>query len=420
MPSSDDRPACTRRRALRLGAVALGGLAAGCAGDPDGGQTDAATTDETRFPPPEPTSESPTDPRPVPVESDWPRIGFDDANVGHAPVTAVPESADVYWQFYTQATPPVVADGTIYAVEHARDRALVARDAATGRREWTASFTGGGFGPPVVAGGRIVLQTYSTLWAFDREGASLWQYDLGRGDPGSPAVRDGAVYGCNGSYRDWPATAFAVGPDGEERWTVDLDGDLRGSPAVAGETLYVATEAGTLTALALDDGSERFSADLGAPTRATPTVANGVVYVTDEDDTVHARTADEGSAVWTASLDTSGDGGLAVAGERLFVPAREALVALDVADGAERWRASVESPTTPAVGDEAVYVGASGFEDRAVYAIARDTGDVLWSHRTEERQVSDQILAGVGGPPTPVEDGVYAVAADGLYAFGTP
>jgi outer membrane protein assembly factor BamB len=429
MPSSDDRPVCcTRRRALRLGGVALGGFAAGCAGDSDGGSTgtttDTATTDRTtdgtQFPPPEPTPESPTDPRPVPVESDWPRTGFDDANRGHDPVTAAPDSAEVYWQFYTQATPPVVADGTLYAVEHARDRALVARDAATGRREWTASFTGGGFGPAVVAGDRIVLQTYSTLWAFDREGSPLWQYDLGRGDPGSPVVRDGVVYGCTGSYRDWPATAFAVGPDDEERWTVELDGDLRGSPAVVGETLYVATETGALRALALADGSERFSADLGSPSRATPTVANGVIFVTDEDDTIHARSADDGSAVWTASVDTSGYGGLATAGERLFVPAREAVVALDVADGSERWRTAVDEPTTPAVGAETVYAGARGFEDRSVYALDPETGDVRWSHRTEEMQVSDQILGGIVGPPTPVAGGVYAVAADGLYALGAP
>ena len=425
MPPSDDRPVCcTRRRALRLGGVALGGFAAGCAGDPDGGPTGTTTadrtTDGTQFPPPEPTPESPTDPRPVPVESDWPRTGFDDANRGHDPVTAAPDSAEVFWQFYTQATPPVVADGTLYAVEHARDRALVARDAATGRREWTASFTGGGFGPPVVAADRVVLQTYSTLWAFDREGTPLWQYDLGRGSPGSPVVRDGVVYGCTGSYRDWPATAFAVDPDGEERWTVELDGDLRGSPAIAGETLYVATEAGALRALALADGSERFSADLGSPTRATPTVADGVVYVTDEDDSVHARDADDGSAVWTASVDTAGDEGLAVAGESLFVPAREAVVALAVDDGSARWRASVEDPVTPAVGADAVYVGAGGFEDRSVYALDPETGEVRWSHRTEETQVSDQVLAGVVGPPTPVEGAVYVVAADGFYAFGAP
>ncbi|MFB6155750.1 MAG: PQQ-binding-like beta-propeller repeat protein [Haloferacaceae archaeon] len=431
MPSTDESRLLSRRRAIELGAVGFGALLGGCVAGDAGGQSDTTvaspatdetpTTDETtQFPPPEPTSEEPTDARPLPTGSDWPRVGHDDANTGHAPVTAVPGESEVYWHFFTQSTPPVVSDGKTYAVEHARDTYLLSRDASTAEKQWTTTFSGGAFAPPVVAEDRVVLQTYSFLWAFDRSGEELWQYDLGRGIPGSPVVRDGRVYGCTGSFEHWSPTAFAVAADGTERWTVELDGDVRGSPAADEDTLYVGTGAGTLYALALPDGSERWSVQLGDGTAGTATVADGAVYVADRDDTIHARSAADGSSLWTAGVDTSGDESLAVADGSVFVPATDAVVSLSTDDGTEQWRRSVGSPTAPSVGESAVYVGGTTADDPNVYAIDRETGDVAWHHRTESKQVSDQIFTGVSGPPIPVEGGLYAVAADGLYAFGAP
>jgi outer membrane protein assembly factor BamB len=70
------------------------------------------------------------------------------------------------------------------------------------------------------------------------------------------------------------------------------------------------------------------------------------------------------------------------------------------------------------VGTDAVYVGERGFDNRAVLAFGRDEGERRWEQRTEEQTVSDTVQAGVWGPPTLVDGGVYAAAADGLYAFG--
>jgi hypothetical protein len=50
--------------------------------------------------------------------------------------------------------------------------------------------------------------------------------------------------------------------------------------------------------------------------------------------------------------------------------------------------------------------------------VNRDDGSERWRYDTEEKQVSDTIQAGVRGPPTLVDNGVYVVAADGLDALG--
>jgi outer membrane protein assembly factor BamB len=129
------------------------------------------------------------------------------------------------------------------------------------------------------------------------------------------------------------------------------------------------------------DGSERWVADVGEPDRGTAAaVADSEVYVGSrgEDAALHALTT----------------------------------------EGEPRWTADVSQPTTPTVGAEAVYVGEQGFDSRSVLALDRATGEERWRRRTEEQGISDQILAGIRGPPTLVEGGVYVVAADGVRAFG--
>lgn len=51
-------------------------------------------------------------------------------------------------------------------------------------------------------------------------------------------------------------------------------------------------------------------------------------------------------------------------------------------------------------------------------AIDRADGSDRWQRRTEQQTISDTVQAGIRGPPTLVEGGVYVVAADGIRAFG--
>ena len=434
-------PPSTRRQLLQTGSVALGGLLAGCLSDvtSDGGSTstsytptgappatETATqsptpTETDEWPPPSPTPGAPEDPTPMPVSTDWHRLGADAGNTNHVEgVTAVPTASEVYWHFFAYASVPVVADGTLYTTENADGRYLVARDAATGRRQWaTEASDGGALGVPVVADDRLLVQSYSYLFCFDRAtGTKRWTLDIGRGPVASPVVRDGVVYLANGEFSEWPAEAFAVDlADGDVEWQTDLGDNsrLRGSPAVDDRAVYVV--AGDLRALDPADGTLRWTHDLSAPAETTPTVANESVYVTDTEGTLHA-VATDGTEQWTASVGEPIRGSsVAVAGDEVYAGTETGLTALST-DGTQRWRGEARTATTPTVGTDAVYVGERGFEDRSVLAFGRDEGERRWEQRTEKQTISDYIQAGVWGPPTLVDGGVYVAAADGLYAFG--
>jgi outer membrane protein assembly factor BamB len=431
----------TRRRLLQTSGITLGGLLAGCLSDvtsngestpgsstPTGAPsaTETATqsptpTETDEWPPPSPTPGAPQDPTPIPVSTNWPRLGADAGNTNHVDgVTALPASSTVYWQFFAYASVPVVADGTLYTTESGEGEYLVARDAATGRRQWaTEASNGAALGIPVVAGDRIVVQTYSTLACFDRQrGTEQWRLDVGRGPVASPVVREGVVYLANGEFSEWSAKAFAVDlADGSVRWQTDL-GDssrLRGSVAVDDTTVYVV--AGDLRALDRSDGTVRWTHDLAALAETTPTVADGSVYVIDSEGTLHA-VATDGSERWTASVGEPIRGSaVAVADDEVYAGTKTGLTALST-DGARRWRGEARTATTPTVGSDAVYVGERGFDNRAVLAFGREAGERRWEQRTEKQTVSDYIQSGVWGPPTLVDGGVYVAAADGLYAFG--
>ncbi|WP_170845570.1 outer membrane protein assembly factor BamB family protein [Halorientalis persicus] len=358
----------------------------------------------------------------MPTATDWTRFQADNGNTGHlSDVTAVPEDPEIYWDFYVSSSPPVVADRSLYTTEYREERSVVARNAATGELQWTTAVDGGGMGMPAVASDEVLVQSYTRLSGFDRQsGDKLWKRTIGQGPPGCPVVVDGVAYLANGAFNEWSTEVFAFDVStGEQQWRTTLaddDSDLEGSVAV--NDGYVFIVAGDIIAFNTTDGSEVWRTQLDSPAETTPTVSDGKVYVTDSEGTLHAVRTEDGSERWTADVGEPESGtAVAVADDEVYAGTKSRLSSLTTT-GELRWEVDLTDALTPTVDTDAVYVGQSGFRNRAVYALARDDGSERWVHNTDEEQISDTVQAGVRGPPTLVEDGLYVVAADGMRAFG--
>ena len=142
-------------------------------------------------------------------------------------------------------------------------------------------------------------------------------------------------------------------------WSTSLSGAVVHRPALAGENLFVASEDGSVTALASADGSVRWRFAGDRANGDTPTVA--------------------------------GDTVLAVA-EGVSQGGHDVLHTLDAESGTERW--TFEGPsgwlaTGPAWFDGLLYAGAG---DGALYAVEADTGDPAWTF--------DDPSAGIATSPT--------------------
>jgi len=229
------------------------------------------------------------------------------------------------------------------------------------------------YASPVVSGGRVFIGSgEGRMYAFDAAtGATLW---IGERQDSffvdSAAVQQGLVF-ANSLYGT--LLAYNAGT-GKIVWTSDLT-DVRASPTLHGQLLYVASFDGTLTALDPLTATPVWT----VPGKCcvfdqAPTVDHGRVFQMRTDHTLIAYEARTGTQLWSKAYFSIGT--QAASNGTLFFADPPDVVAVDEATGDERWRAfnlSALTTAAPAVGNGLVFVTAS-----ALYALDITTGAVVW------------------------------------------
>ena len=336
---------------------------------------------------------------------------------------------------------PVVADGTVYVGDVARDFEadsaelyVAAHDAASGERLWETpvaswdSEADAKYSDAVSVGRHVYVQTHEGLTALTTDGEVAWTAD----DAGSrarwreiahPAVGEDAVYvGTYGLRRDDDADegVVAVDPDdGSTAWEFSIEeyGDTRTlSPSVADGTVY-ATYLDRAVVAVDADGDRLWRRDLRA--RDPPTVRDGRAFcsaVVDPDaDESHlfALDAATGETLWQRPASRSWPTrGIAADGEYVYYYGHHddgLLHAREVDTGEAAWHAGVEDASyalgTPAVAEDHLY--ALDKEYGALQVLDRETGERLGFERAG-RERGD---AGSEASPA-VVDGVAFYTAD--------
>ena len=166
------------------------------------------------------------------------------------------------------------------------------------------------------------------------------------------------------------------------RWRFDATAGVSRSPTVADGVVYAVSDIGVLHALDEATGAELWRA---ADVDSHASIVDGLVVATFVDGTVRALDARSGSEKWstTSPLQVFDDGtGLDVDDTTVYVGTTPALVALDLANGTERWRhadAFTSEYHRPALSDGLVYAGTNtgGF-----VAVDAGTGELRWREDT--------------------------------------
>lgn len=127
-------------------------------------------------------------------------------------------------------------------------------------------------------------------------------------------------------------------------WSVTLGNELKASPVVEADTVYVGADDGVLYAVNLHDGSIRWRAELGAAVEAPALWHGGMVYVGDMAGVLHALAAADGTVAWrfqtggqitgSANVFTPAGGGAATL---VFGSHDTQVYALDAHSGEKRW-----------------------------------------------------------------------------------
>ncbi|MEK7328492.1 MAG: PQQ-binding-like beta-propeller repeat protein, partial [Chloroflexota bacterium] len=207
------------------------------------------------------------------------------------------------------------------------------------------------------------------------------------------AARTGAHLDAN-----LPGSNFKVA------YRLKLDKPFTASPAFADGLLYVADQAGMLTALDAEQGTVRWQFGAGGAITAAPAVAAGIVYVGASDKTLNALEASHGLFLWSHRLHDNVSTSPAVVDGTLFVGGEDrTLYALDALTGEERWTfaAGDRIISSPAVAGGRVFFGS---DDSVLYALDANTGDVLWRYAFD---------LPVAGTPAVSPDGIVYAGSTG-------
>ncbi len=252
--------------------------------------------------------------------------------------------------------------------------------------------------------------------------SQVFAVTIGEGDSrraritAEPVVSGGIVYTL-----DARSQVTATSTAGAPVWTINIaprnDGQndaSGGGVAVSGDTVYVTTGFGELTALNAATGAERWTQDLDAPGTSAPTVRDGLVYVVARNSTAWALDATNGRIQWqlsgTPSIGNfSGGAGAAVSGDLAVFPFPSGeVVATFPQGGTRRWQTVLSGERLgraaglitdiagdPVISGDRVYVGNFGGQVAALDAFS---GDRIWT-----------LNEGALGPVWPAGNSVFIV-----------
>lgn len=246
-----------------------------------------------------------------------------------------------------------------------------------------------------------------------------WSYDTGREIRSSPAILDETVYiGAGNRFY-----AFDV-VDGSKKWHIDADGPVDASPAVVDRLAYFLSDAGTVYAVDGDSGAVHWQKatqqeiPAETPRTSSPTAVDGAVYVGLHAGGVWSFDGSTGEKRWETKLDGAVIGAAPpVADNTLFTGhTGGALVAIDTDDGTIQWRTKLAEFVTcpPTVHEGRVYVG--GSEGR-VHEVSASSGDVERTFETAfEPDLPGTPLRKINASPA-IADGSLVVGSNDYHAY---
>nr|WP_303647800.1 PQQ-binding-like beta-propeller repeat protein [Haloarchaeobius amylolyticus] len=393
----------------------------------------------------------------------WPQFGRDPMNTTVGAAGPAGSFLDRAWRVDAEtadgsspdgfASQPVVVDGTAYAVT--ANGWLGAWDLADGEPVWTTDRYSRSYASPAVVDGTLYLVTTSRTVAVDA-GTGEQQWAVDRGGFAAPTVVGDTLFvaaapggfDAGSDYISPSELAALSTADGRERWTVETDGQLDTTPAVADGLVVVAGE-GTVHAVDAETGEAQWTTEHGSERASSVSLVNGDVYG-QTDAGVFALDVETGEETWTRDLGGlpnwrvgsgaspppwQSDGLFTAAATRdtVFATVRVQddpdvahLFALDAETGETRWsfdgsrwddvagaEASVQN--APAVAEDTVYVvgesdsvrtgddPANAHQPITLYALDAETGEVTREFHAVGGTAPDTGNADVEAPVTVVD-----------------
>jgi outer membrane protein assembly factor BamB len=290
---------------------------------------------------------------------------------------------------FSQSTPAVAPDGTIYAA--AFDGKLHALS-PKGKQVWR--FQAGReikSSPAIADDGTIYFGSRDrSLYALTPDGKLKWKFATGAWVDSSPALAvDGSIY-----FGSWDKNFYALKPDGSLKWKFPVGGIVDSSPAIGADgTIYFGAHNKKFYALDAA-GNLRWTFLTGAEITSSPAIGDdGSLYFSSTDGNLYRLKAD-GTETWRCRIGGGSDGSpvLAENGNVIIAAGTRVLITSPTGTNIWTWGSACWMDETPAVAQGTVCFSAPW---RQLWARQAD-GSPLWTGQLTDNLSSSPVISNQG------------------------
>lgn len=178
---------------------------------------------------------------------------------------------------------------------------------------------------------------------------------------------------------------FCIDDNGRELWRYKTTGDLKSTPAVSSDRLYIGSSHGHVLCLDARNGEYIWSQQTDDRICSSPVVFDNRVFIGSYDDTLYCLDADSGDILWTFSTDGDIYSSPAVYDNNVYFASLDDYVyCLNAFSGDLIWKFQTGDDvySSPAIYQDRLYIGSV---DRFMYCLDSTTGEKLWSFDTKQK-----------------------------------
>jgi outer membrane protein assembly factor BamB/tRNA A-37 threonylcarbamoyl transferase component Bud32 len=227
--------------------------------------------------------------------------------------------------------------------------------------------------------------------AIDRQAAEteeLWSFECEDEIRGTPIVYRDIVYiGC------YDNNVYALNAKtGEFLWKYATDGGITGKPAAEDGVIYIGSEDSRLYAITADRGPLIWTYYAEGPIRSSPTISDGHIFVGSDDSRIHVVNMVTGRRAWRADVSAPIWSTPLVADERVYFGCESGDFYCFDFRGERKWRKKVKRSVTssPIISDGLIYFGS---KDWTLYALEIENGWQVWRFRMGGPTISSPSFA---------------------------
>lgn len=232
----------------------------------------------------------------------------------------------------------------------------------------------------------------------------LWKFETGDEVRSSPAVRDDQLF--VGSYDKHMYSLDTR--TGTVRWKRVTEGGISSSPAVHAELVVFGSEDGVIYGMDPAKGGLRWSVRTGRAVRSSPRIVDRIVYIGSDDQQVYAIDGLHGRELWQYRTWMPVRSSCAVGNGAVYIGSSDNHVyAIDALNGNMRWKQKTQNGiiSTPAFDSGVVFVGSM---DASFYALDAEGGYILWRYKTGHYVNASPVVVGTRVIVAGVDGNVYA------------